>query len=123
MSGLKVIGLHMEDPIRFDVYAKFTELPSAAAVAHLVSSRVYASELEARKAINRSTRSGEHVVIARGQGWSGALVLARSLPTSADPRVTQEGYSPSELPHYCDKHSLHYGGCLGCHICGADYVP
>ena len=112
----------MEDPIRFDVHAKFTEPSVGLPISQLVSSGAYKSELQARKAMNKSRQTGEHVLVARSQGWSQAVALTQCFSAASDPRITQEGYIPSEAPNYCAEHHLYYGGCLGCHVCGAFYA-
>lgn len=112
----------MEDPIRFDVYAKISGATTPSLISVLMASKGYGSELHVRKTLNRSRHDGEHVLVGKSLSWSEARrLIATPLPFE-DPCVTQEGYSPSECDHYCAKHSLHHSGCLGCHVCSGFYV-
>jgi hypothetical protein len=83
----------------------------------------YPSEVAARKAANQSRGEGNPIRIARGVTWA----RCRELMTNAEAAfsefmVMQEGYVPGEAPNFCEKHRVHYGGSLGCHVCAGFYA-
>jgi len=114
--------LQMEDPIRFDVWAKIAPSAREDALAALRANGVYVSEIELRKAVSESIRNDALVKVAKYLPLSTAENIMANSAWLSEPRLYQEGYSDSEKAQFCPKHELHFGGCLGCHICRNFYV-
>lgn len=113
----------MEDPIRFDIYAKAMPHAVAAAIGVLMTEGAYPSEVTARKAANHSRGEGNPIRIARGVIWARCKdVIANAEAAFSEFMVMQEGYAPGEAANFCEKHRLYYGGSLGCHVCSGFYA-
>jgi hypothetical protein len=113
----------MEDPIRFDVWGTILPAGRETALAVIREQGIYPSEIELRKAVVRALRMGEPIQVARALGYSAALdFLRESGHFLGELAISQEGWAPHERTGYCEKHRLHYGGCLGCHVCQDFYV-
>lgn len=113
----------MEDPVRFDVWAKPVGARRRQVLVALRQSRPLESELEVRKALNTALGAGKSVVLAKSLTYSQALQLMGESSTEfSDFDLCQEGYQVEEAQNFCTEHALHFGGCLGCHVCNGFYV-
>ncbi|WP_265215825.1 hypothetical protein [Herbaspirillum lusitanum] len=112
----------MEDAVTFDVYAK-AFAPHAEFSALVVTANVYGSELKARAAANEAKQLGGQVLIGKHIGWAQARAIVAKVAGRSATEIMQAGYFPSETSQYCSEHDLHYGGCLGCHVCNNFFVP
>ncbi|MES2572875.1 MAG: hypothetical protein V4710_22820 [Verrucomicrobiota bacterium] len=113
----------MEDPIRFDIYAKALPHAVAAAVTIMVAEGAYPSEIAARKAANHSRSEGKHTLIARSIAWASCKEAMDNAEIAfSEFMVMQEGYAPGEAANFCKEHRIHYSGSLGCHICSGFYA-
>jgi len=113
----------MEDPIRFDVWAKVIPEQRDAAIVTIRAQNIYNSEIELRKAINDAIRDSNLLQVARALSLSSALTfIEKSSQCFKEHTFCQESWAPSTDSEYCGKHNLHFGGCLGCHVCNGFYV-
>ena len=113
----------MEDPVRFDIYAKARPHAVSAAVRVLMTGGGYASEVAARKAANHSRGEGKHALVAKGIAWSDCKeAVANAGAAFSEFVVMQEGYAPGEAANFCKEHCLYYGGSRGCHVCSGFYA-
>ena len=113
----------MEDPVRFDVWGRVLTEGRDGALEFVRSQSTYASEKQLRFAVSRSVQGNKRVLIAASCGWAAANELTDAASKLfADIALCQEGYSPSKTGSYCEVHKLHYGGCLGCHVCQDFYA-
>ena len=109
----------VEDPVRFDIWVTVRPDAAAKAVAELLRLDPRVREVEVRRRVNRSCREGVFIPLAACLPWSRVLATRAAPPAWAvELQCYQEGYSPDHPPAgYCPQHDLHYGGCLGCHVC------
>ena len=113
----------MEDPIRFDVWAKIIPAQRGDALAAIGAQKVFPSEIELRKAINNALRTKGFIQVAKALAYAPALdFIKHSADFLSQPTLFQEGYGPNNRTAYCEKHNVHFGGCLGCHVCRGFYV-
>ena len=113
----------MENPIHFDVWAQPLVERRELVLSVLQHSTVYSSELEARKLINSALQSNSQILTAKSLTYSDAQqFIKKNQSLFKNLALFQEGYSPGETRNFCSKHLLHYGGCLGCHICNEFYA-
>jgi hypothetical protein len=111
----------MEDPIRFDLFIKVDRGHNEEIFSWL---KTNLSEIEARKAINLASVSGDWLLVAKANTWSEINTLRKNLPEWCNnAAVYQQSWRPDEFTYFCEKHNLHYGGCLGCHVCTGFYQP
>ncbi|MDB5310204.1 MAG: hypothetical protein JWO38_4406 [Gemmataceae bacterium] len=114
----------MENPVRFDLWAVVRPGVAAEAVAELRRLDPHLAEVEVRRRVSRSWREWTFIPLAGRVRWSQVLAVRAAPPAWAGQlRCYQEGYSPDEPPiGYCPEHDLHFGGCLGCHVCTGFFV-
>ena len=112
----------MEEPIRFDVWAKIIPAQRKDALAAIRAQKVYLYESELRKALDNALRTGKPVRVAKSLSFSAVESFIRDSKWLAEPMLCQESFLPSEASGFCEKHNLHFGGCLGCHVCSGFYV-
>jgi hypothetical protein len=114
----------VEDPIRFDIWVTVRPGAAAEAITELLSLDPQLSEVEARRRVSRSWREGVLIPLAGRVPWSQVLATRVAPPAWVrELRCYQEGYSPDLPPAgYCPEHDLHFGGCLGCHVCTGFFV-
>lgn len=114
----------MEDPVAFDVWAKVVTSSRVEAVKELSSLRHSLNEAAIRTLVNGSIVKDEPVRVAEDKGWCLVETLRRvSLGWLKEIQVYQRGYTPANKTNYCSVHKFHYGGCVGCHVCAASFVP
>jgi len=117
------LSTSMEDPINFDLWGKPLATERERALDALRSHGVFESELDLRKVVHNAIRSNSLMKIAGAMGYAEVRALAqRFQSTFTQCAVYQAGWAPDGGGSYCDKHGLHYGGCLGCHVCSGFYV-
>lgn len=114
----------MEDPVRFDIWVTVRSGAAAEAVADLLPLDPQVPEVEVRRRVSRSWRQGTFILLAARVSWSQVLAVRLTPPAwAAELRFYQEGSSPDLPPAgYCPEHDLHFGGCLGCHVCTGFFV-
>ena len=113
----------MEDPINFDLWGKPLATERERALDALRSHGSFESELELRKIVQNAIRSNSLMKISGAMGYAEARALAEMVQsTFTECTVYQAGWTPDGVSSYCDKHGLHYGGSLGCHVCSGFYV-
>lgn len=116
----------MEEPITFDVWG----VPNIDGRPELVLSLTSAFPLMTRTAVllavNKSVRERTPMLLAEKLGWQAATDARGALvPFADDVEVFQAGWTPNELSRmaWCATHKLHFGGCLGCHVCRGFFRP
>ena len=114
----------MEDPTRFDVWARVTSPYPSTAGAWLQELRPELSLLEAKRILARSVAASEPVLLLESWAWSQARGFRDSPPSwLTDVALTQGGLPRHRRGHFCAIHRLHYAGCLGCHVCNHFHEP
>ncbi len=112
----------MEKPIKFNLWERIVPERREDALSFVRQQAVFPSEIELRKAIASAIRTNEQMKISAAFGLSAVTDLANVLSTIfSDLTLCQEGYWPAGEKTYCAVHNLHFGGCLGCHICSGFY--
>ncbi|WP_458763498.1 hypothetical protein [Cupriavidus basilensis] len=113
----------MEDPVRFDIWAKPTEQERRKALGVLLEQGPYASELALRTQLAAAIREHAWLKLSASVAFSHAQRLSADIQQfTADVAVCQEGWEPGEKSHHCDEHDLYYGGSRGCHICSGFHI-
>lgn len=113
----------MEDPIKFDLWGKILAGERDRALSVLRSHKLYDSELELRKTVQSAVRCNAPVRVSSAMGYTEVTAFAGAVSSIfAELAVYQEGWTPHDKSQYCEQHDLHYGGCLGCHVCSGFYI-
>ncbi|HYG36689.1 MAG TPA: hypothetical protein VEC99_17980 [Clostridia bacterium] len=114
----------MEDPIRFDTWARITAGQREVLIQFLQNSFPDRPAVELRKRANDAVR-GAAILIAQHVTWARvSRMLSRDLELFSEISVYQEGYGPSDCSHRrsCPIHNVFYSGVLGCPVCGEFYA-
>jgi hypothetical protein len=112
----------MEEPISFNLWGKIIPSRRKEAIDFIRQQSVFPSEIELRKAVMASIANDRAMQISVALGLSSIRTLEAAAGNIFDYfTLCQEGYGPAGKEAYCPIHNLHFGGCLGCHICSGFY--
>jgi len=112
----------MEEPIKFNLWGRIIPDKRMDALDFVRKQAVFSSEIELRKAVMSAIQANEQMQISAAFGLRAVTDLANSLSMIfTDLTLCQESYWPAGARTYCAAHNLHFGGCLGCHICSGFY--
>ncbi len=117
-----VRAVQMEEPVKFNLWGRIIPDRREEALTVVRQQAVFPSEIELRKAVMSAIRTNEQMQISAAYGLGAVTDLANSLGTTfTDLTLCQECYWPAGEKTFCSEHNLHFGGCLGCHICSGFY--
>ena len=108
----------VEDPVSFDLWGKVVSDRRSIAIKEISSLRSTLTQIEVRIQVNNSIVNNNHVLVTEDKGLDFVQTFQTlSVDWLEDFSLYQYRCQPQEKTRYCKLHKLHYGGCLGCHIC------
>jgi hypothetical protein len=108
----------VEDPVSFDLWGKIVSDKRSIAIKEISSLRPTLMQIEVRILVNNSIFNDDHILVVGNKGLDFVQTFqALSIDWLEDMCLYQYGCQPQDKTRYCKLHKLHYGGCLGCHIC------